>query len=247
MPFVRGTGLVAQAASVPIVERARLHKRYVSATFATTVVALVVVCLEARSAGPGLLLWIFLGAALLIGLSNSLNALAAKDLAGRMLPADRQTTLAFSQSGLAAVLTVGFALFGKYYINSGGPVGEHIELIWYGVGVFVVAAVVVLMVREPVRMPTACLPEIPPPRDAKPCRYREKFVIALRQSWLRRFVIARMLFMSVELAIPSSRSMPQRSIPPPPAASTSLSSPPVPGLLSAPWSGRESARNRCGW
>lgn len=202
VPFVRGTGVLAEAASVPIVEHARFHKRYIALTLAVGVLGLVIVCLESRSGERSLLLWAFLAAALLLGPSSALNGLAARDLTGRMLPADQQTTLAFAQTGYAAVLTVAFALFGQHFINSGGAIGEHIELIWYGVGVFVLATVVVLMVREPERARASGVPDQPLAGNRSTVPFREKFAVALRRSWIRHFIIARMLLMSVELAIP---------------------------------------------
>ena len=202
VPFVRGTGLLGTAVSVPVIERARLHKRYIAVTFAVTVVALVLICLESYSGNRDLLMGVFVAAALLLGLCSSLNSLAARDLTGRMLPADRQTTLAFAQSGFAAVLTVAFALFGKYFIDSGGAVGEHIELVWYGIGVYALATVIVLLVREPVLGAASDVPRAPATRRQESVPLRQQFATALRQAWILHFIAARMLLMSVELAIP---------------------------------------------
>jgi len=116
-----------------------------------------------------------------------------------MLRPESQTTMFFGQTALAGSLAIGFALFGEYFINSGSAVGEHIELICYGIGVTLLAAVVIAIVREPVRL---IVRDETAPRQSRLAWLREQFVTAFEQRWLRRFLVARMLFLSVELAIP---------------------------------------------
>ena len=199
VPMVRGMGLVSQILAVPIIERAELHKRYIAAGFLTTAVTLAFLCLTARAVGTVPLVAIFLAVASVMGIVGALASLASQDLLGRMLQAESQTTMLFAQSGLAGSLAIGFALFGEYFINSGSAVGEHIELIWYGIGVTLVAAVIISVVREPKRSTARDATE---PRRGIAARLRGHFAAASKLPWLRQFLVARMLFLSVELAIP---------------------------------------------
>lgn len=199
VPVLRGTGLVSQILVVPIIEGATLHKRYIAASFLTTAVALAFLCLTARAVGPGLLVAIFLFVAAILGICVAVASLASQDLLGRMLQAESQTTIFFAQTAVAGSLTVGFALFGEYFINSGSAAGEHIELICYGIGVTLLAAFVISIVREPRRL---IVRDGTASRRRRLARLREQFVTAFEQHWLRQFLVARMLFLSVELAIP---------------------------------------------
>lgn len=198
VPVYRGTGLVSQILAVPMIEGAKLHKHYIAASFLITAVALAVLCLTAQAVGPVLLVAIFLFVAAILGICVALDSLASQDLLGRMLQAESQTTMFFGQTALAGSLAIGFALFGEYFINSGSAVGEHIELICYGIGVTLLAAVVISIVREPAR---SIVRDGMTPRQ-RLARLRSQFVTAYELPWLRQFLVARMLFLSIELAIP---------------------------------------------
>ncbi len=199
VPVYRGTGLISQILAVPIIDSAKLHKWYIAAAFLTMAVALGFLCLTARSVGPAPLVAIFFVVAAILGFCIALVGLATQVLLGRMLQAESQTTMLFAQAGLAGTLAIGFALFGEYFINSGSAVGEHIELIWYGVGVTLLAAIVISIVREPARQVAQ---DGKAPWRAHLAQLPEHFVTAFEQPWMRQFLVARTLFLSIELAIP---------------------------------------------
>ena len=74
---------------------------------------------------------------------------------------------------------------------------------WIGVAMTLLAAVAMSAVREPPKVEGAPEhPEVAQARKSDLSGLRESFTIALALPWFRRFLVARTLFLSIELAMP---------------------------------------------
>ena len=202
VPLYTVAKIAVQIVVAPIVSAARSNKKFMILAGLATASALVLISLTVDVVRAAWLVPIFLFAALAIGAANGLGSLAFQNLIGRVLPSESRSRLLFTQSSLAGIFTVIVALGSELILQPGTSTAAHQELIWLGISLFVISALLILAVREP---------EMPQPTGSRGARessrrhvaeLTESFRIALALPWFHRFLIARSLFLSIELAMP---------------------------------------------
>jgi len=166
--------------------------------------AIVLVSLTVNVAGVIWLVPIFLLVALVIGASDGLGSLAYQDLIGRLLSNERRRQLLFTQSSLAGLIVVIVAFGSQLVFRPGTSAAAHQELIWLGIGLFVLSALLIMVVREPAKRPPRGAQDNRDGRDQRSeiAALRDSFRIAFALPWFGRFLVARTLYLSIELAIP---------------------------------------------
>lgn len=189
---------LVQILVAPLVSRARSNKGFIGLAALSVAAAIVLISLTFNVVSVYWLVPIFLFAALIIGAANGVSGLAFQDMIGRALSSERRRRLLFTQSSLAGLVVVIVAFGSQLIVPPGTSNAAHQELIWLGIGLFVLAAVAILWVREPAK---------PGPRGAPEARsndtaLRDSFRMAFALPWFSRFLVARTLYLSVELAIP---------------------------------------------
>ncbi len=199
VPIVGVTKLVSQIVAAPVIHAARRNKWFSACGLVATALALAIVCLTIRDVP---LLWvavIFVAVTIVLGASAGLNGLAFTDMLGRVLPEHRRSALLFTQSGVAGLVAVLVALWSQNFIDQKTPLDAHLELMWIGIIMTLLAAAVIVVVREPPKWE-----EPPAAAQAKGniASLKESFAIAFALPWFRRFIVARTLFLSIELAMP---------------------------------------------
>lgn len=206
LPVVQVSNLISQMVCAPLFVRPLLRKWYMILGIVATAVALIVVAIATYSAQAVWLAPVFLFAAAIMGTSQGLSTLAYQDLIGRILPRDRRGRLLFSQAALAAVFTIIIAVASKLFGEHPNAIGEHLEMLWAGIALSLVAALITILIREtPPQNKSARGAPAPKATDAKKGLlpdYIARLSVALRIDWFRRFLIARMLFLSIEMAMP---------------------------------------------
>ena len=206
LPVVQVSNLLSQMVSAPLLVRPLLRKWYMILGIVATAVALIVVAIASYSAQAVWLAPLFLFAAAIMGTSQGLSTLAYQDLIGRILPRDRRGRLLFSQGALAAVFTIIIAVASKYLGEHPDAIGEHLEMLWAGIALTLLAALLTILIREtPPQNASAQRAPAPKATDAKKgllLDYLARLGAALGIDWFRRFLIARMLFLSIEMAMP---------------------------------------------
>ena len=204
LPIVQVSRLIAQLASAPLIGAGALLKWYVALSFITIALALSILGLSANTLGSAGLAALFLFVAAVVGVSRGISSLAYQDLMGRLLPGQRRNALLFTQAGLAAAFTAVIAFVSHRDLASATPLYRHLELLWVGIGLAVLAAVLALLFREERRDLQAGGPHLV--RSA-PSRWAvgsmaAQLKSALRQQWYRRFLMARALLLSVLYGMP---------------------------------------------
>lgn len=202
VPVYRVAKIAVQLLVAPIISAARSSKKFMGLAALATAMAVALITLTVNSVQVAWLAPIFLFVALAIGAANGLGSLAFQNLLGRMLPGERRRQLLFTQSSLAGIFAVIVALSSEFILPPGTSTAAHQELMWLGISLFVVAAFLILAIREPEAVQ-------PGDQDGKSesqkqhlAELRESFRVALALSWFHRFLVARTLFLSVELAMP---------------------------------------------
>lgn len=195
---------LAQILSAPLVSATRSNKKLIALATLAVAAAIVLISLTFNVAGAYLLVPIFLFVALVVGAGDGLGALAFQNLIGRILSKDRRSRLLFVQSSLAGLIVVIVAFGAQILFKPGTSLAAHQELIWLGIGFFLLSAVAILAVREPERPQPSGGESEPDARDHRSqiAALRESFRIAFALPWFNRFLVARTLYLSIELAIP---------------------------------------------
>jgi len=187
---------LVQILVAPLIGAQRFNKGLMALASLLSALAIGLISLTFNIVGVYWLVPIFLFAALIIGAANGLGALGFQDLIGRILSRERRHKLLFTQSSLAGLIVVIVALGSQVILKPGTSLAAHQELIWLGIGFFLLAALIVMAIQEPTR---------PSPGDSamrESQRLKDSFRIAFALPWFGRFLIARTLYLSIELAIP---------------------------------------------
>jgi hypothetical protein len=202
VPMVTVARLVAQIIIAPIIHAARSNKWFMAVATITTALALILVSATVNSGSPGLVVVVFLFVAAVLGASAGVASLAFRDMLGRVLPMRQRTRLLFAQSGLAGIVTVAVAFGAQKIEPRATSLAAHQELIWLGIAVTVIAAIVTCVVREPAKVRAMNDEHALRIHKGHIENLRASFRIAFRLSWFPRFLVARALFLSIELAMP---------------------------------------------
>jgi MFS family permease len=145
---------------------------------------------------------VFLSVAFVMGAASGVRSLAFKDMLGRILPIGRSSRMLFVQSSIAGIVGVAVAVASLVILAPGTSAVAHQELIWLGIALLVLSAVAILAVREPAKTKAAESEDVRRARSGHIGELRSSFRIAFALSWFRRFLLARTLFLSIELAMP---------------------------------------------
>ena len=204
MPIFNVTRLGSQIVGARLIGTAPVTKWYLALSTLVTAVALAVLALVWSGIPPIWLAAIFLVTACVLGSSGGLGALAFQDMLGRALPTRYRGDLLFAQAAITGVIAAGLGLLAYFATGSQKAGPMHAELIWAGLGMTLLAAITVVAVREPVKRP-------PHHGDATAGKAAGKSYFAelsdgLRMvsklKWFQRYMIARLLFLSVEIVMP---------------------------------------------
>ncbi len=192
---------IVQILAAPLVSAARSNKRLIALATLPVALAIVLISLTFDVVGAYWLVPIFLFTAVVIGGANGLGGLAFQDLIGRILTDERRRLLLFTQSSLAGLFVVIVAFGSQMIFWPGTSRVAHQELIWLGIGLFVLSALLIMAVREPTKRPPSGAREGAQGRG-QIAALRDSFRIAFALPWFGQFLVARTLYLSVELAIP---------------------------------------------
>lgn len=189
---------ISQILAAPLVSVAPSNTRLIALSTLAAAGAIAVISLTFNNVGVFWVVPIFLSVAAVIGAANGLGGLAFQDLIGRALSDERRRRLLFTQSSIAGLFVVVVAFGAQLVFRPGTSLAAHQELIWLGIGLFVLSAILVMLVREPAKPQNRERAT----RGNQIAALRSSFRIAFRLPWFGRFLIARILYLSVELAIP---------------------------------------------
>jgi MFS family permease len=185
----------------PLVSAAPSRKRLMAFAAVAIALAVAVISLTFNVVAVFWVVPIFLVAALIIGAANGLSSLAFQDLIGRILSGEDRSRLLFTQSSLAGLIVVIVAVGAQLLLQPGTSLAAHQELIWLGIGLFMLSALLVMAVREPSAwQPGADSGTGDGGGQSVAAKHNFRTVLAL--PWFGKFLVARTLYLSIELAIP---------------------------------------------
>ncbi len=202
VPVATIAKLLAQVLAAPTISAARRNKPFVAFAIVTTVLAVMLISATVNALPVIALVAVFLFAAFVMGAAGGVRSLAFKDMLGRILPIESSNRLLFLQSSIAGVIAMVIAFASLAVLAPGTSAVAHQELIWLGIGLLVLSAIAMVAVREPAKPQTAGTGDASQSRNSHLQELQDGFRIAFALSWFRRFLLARTLFLSIELAMP---------------------------------------------
>ena len=136
------------------------------------------------------------------GRAAGVYSLAFNDMLGRVLPRSHRSRLLFTQSGLAGIFAVVVALGSQIILPPGTSLAAHQELLWLGIVLIAISAAAIFAVREPEKARSAAEKPAAASGKGRIAELGAGFRIAFALPWFKHFVVARSLFLSIELAMP---------------------------------------------
>ncbi len=207
LPLVQFSRLVTQVVAAPVLKESRTRKWYVMFGSVVSASALAIVGLATQTASIFLIVTTFLLVALVLGIVQGLNGLAYDDLLGRVLRRASRNTLVYTQTTIAGAVAIAVAWGSHHLLKETNPLDSHLELLWAGVGIMVAAAILIVTIREPLKSAGEGRAGAAgqTPRGKKRSYFGEMragFHEVASVSWFRRYMVTRVLMLSVELAMP---------------------------------------------
>lgn len=200
-PAVIIAKLLVQLFGARLIAMTSVVKWYLALATIVGAMALAIISLVAADIPLGWLPAAFVATAMAVGVGTGLSGIAFQDMLGRVLSEPLRANLLFYTSAAVGVVTI-VATIASQAI-AGLSVAEeawqdHVHLVWTGTAMMLLAALAVLGIDER-RKPTGGRSDGEPPYFTA-LRAGMRRVSRLR--WLRRFIVARVLLLSVEIAIP---------------------------------------------
>ena len=189
---------ISQIFAARYVSAARSNTRIIAVASLAMAASIVMISLTYSGISPLWAVPVFLAVVLILGAAAGVKGLATQDLIGRTLPKERRSRLLFVQSSIAGIIVVLVAYGSQQLLRPGTSLTAHQELIWLGIGLYVLAAILVLAVREAPKTAAGAKTE----NGSIFSELAGNFRIAFALPWFGKFLVARVLYLSVELSIP---------------------------------------------
>ncbi len=200
LPFVTGARLIAEIFVSPFINRVTRAKLAVYVPNILTGAILAVVALFATNLPQVMVVLLFLLTAIIMGLCQGITSLGTSQIYGVSVPDHKRNRMVFAQATISGILAIVVVWATKDLLASDQPLQRHIVVMWCGVVAMFAAGISFAGVR--IFEDTGPAPQ-PPAQKPKPiAELTTGFKTGMAYPWYRKFLIARVLFLSVELAMP---------------------------------------------
>ncbi|MEM9512967.1 MAG: hypothetical protein AAF978_09865 [Cyanobacteria bacterium P01_E01_bin.48] len=201
VPIVELFRLLGFAGMAPVVREARGVKWHLALVLCVSSAAIAAVGIAASSVSPQTLSNLILGAAAILGFGIGAMTLVHQDLLGRLLSETRRDKLMYGEAIAAGALAIAIAVISHVQLAHEPPLHRHVAILAACVLVMAASALLVAVVKEqPVNLA----------EDRTRSKLHGEFFSdfktgitkVLEARWAQQFIVARVLFLSVELALP---------------------------------------------
>jgi hypothetical protein len=204
-PFMKGASLLSGMLIAPFLRKPAHAKLSVFLPTLLSAAALAAIALAADGEPTAVVVVLFIAVAILLGLCRGVSNVGFGQLLGIVIPSHRRIPIAFTQSLLAGLVAVAIVALTKDSLATDQPLQRQVTVLWAGIAATVVAAMIVVTVRLIEEKET---PETASPIEAESGGagflrlLRTGIETGMRYPWYRRYLVARILFLSVTLAMP---------------------------------------------
>lgn len=202
VPLTQLTSLVSQVAAAPKLRGGMAAKHILSLTQWVAGLTLMAIGLVAGGSGGALLALIFLLGMAVMGSARGLNTLAYQELLGRALPSHLRGRILFTQTAVAGVVTLVVAMGTRWLLKDETPLRSHMGLLWAGAVATLGSGLFATLLRDPGGERASAAVVAVGARRGYFAELAAGMRTVLHVEWFRRFLVARVLMLSVELAMP---------------------------------------------
>lgn len=207
LPIFQLMRLVTPTLAAPMIQNAKARKWFIMASFFAMALVLAFLGVSAHSTSREWQVIIFLLAAAAIGSGEGVNSLAFNDLIGRVLLPERRKSLFYRNTALAGCATIALVWGIHTMLHFRSALDSHLILVWWvGAGVTFFAGIAITFVQETHtaqnRDQSTGGTHVPEHAKHYIRSLRDGLSEAVRVSWFRKFLSARALLLSIELAMP---------------------------------------------
>jgi hypothetical protein len=212
LPVMKGAGLVAEVVVAPLLNKTSRAKISVFLPTLVSALALSVIALTVDGAPPAVVVAVFMAITIVLGLCTGITAVGFGQLFGTVIPPHRRVGVAFNKALVAGILAIAVVAITKDFLAAEAPLQRHVTVLWAGIVATAVGGLMIIGVRliaEEEKEEQGAEGENPASDHAKVRRHahtlaglRKGVEAGTQLVWFRRYLTARILFMSVTLALP---------------------------------------------
>lgn len=203
LPMVQVSKIFGQIGAAPLVSNAHQRKYYCTISLFGVAFALGLIAVSANVHQDATLIFVFVLASIIIGTFQGMSRIAIQQLLGDLLTKEHRSNVLFAYIAIGAGLTIAVAWATLHILTHENPLQDHVILLWAGVLGCIASAITILFLREPRHEK--------PPVEYSPQKTRSgrtiglavnEFKEAAKQTWFRRMIVAWVMMLSVEFAMP---------------------------------------------
>ena len=203
LPCVKGSRMIMEALISPYIKVGARAKYAMMLPNLVIAGALALLALSAQGLPTWLAAALFVVVSIVLGLCFGVWALGSNQMYGSELNERARSEIIFTQLAVSCVLAVAAVWLTRDLMAQATPYERHRMLLWMGVLALLVACVCLYQVVV-TRTPIAAGPDKSSPEETLGFlgEVARGWALALKYPWYRKFLVARILFLSVELATP---------------------------------------------
>ncbi len=202
LPCVKGARIVAEAVMSPYVRVGERSKKAMILPNLVIALVLVVLALSGAALPNGVVMVLFVLVALVVGCCYGIWALGSNHIYGSELEDEERGQIIFTQLALSCIIAIVLVWATRALMTGETPFERHRVLLWLGVLALLVSCFCMfrlVLTKSPEEVSN---PEASEEKETFFNQVSRGWSLALQFAWFRRFLVARLFFLSVELATP---------------------------------------------
>lgn len=202
LPCVKGARIIAEAMMSPYVRVGDRSKKAMILPNLVIALVLAILALSGAALSQGVVMVLFVLVAVIVGCCYGIWALGSNHIYGSELEEEERGQIVFTQLALSCMIAIGLVWATRALMAGETPFERHRVLLWLGVlallfSCFCMFRLVLTKTPDEVGNPEAL-----EKKESFFHQVSRGWSLALHYAWFRRFLVARLFFLSVELATP---------------------------------------------
>ncbi len=202
LPCVKGARIVAEATMSPYVRVGDRSKKAMILPNLVIALVLAVLALSGAALPDGFVMVLFVVVALVVGCCYGIWALGSNHIYGSELEEEERGQVVFTQLALSSILAIAIVWITLTLMAGETPFERHRVLLWLGVLALLVSCFCMFRLVLTKSSESDSKPQDTKAKESFVAQVSRGWSLALQHAWFRRFLIARVFFLSVELATP---------------------------------------------
>lgn len=211
LPCVTASRLLSEIIAAPFLLRTARAKLFMLLTAILSGAALATLAITAQGAEQYIVVALFLAAAVVLGFSQGVTNIGVNQIYGAVVPPSHRSKIFFTQAAASGLLVIVVVWLTKDLLADDTSLQRHIIVLWLGIAATILGGVIIAGVRlleeEEQRQEDAGAQKV-----AKAPRHKHQigvllelkrgFETGMQYVWFRRYLVMRILTLSVTLAMP---------------------------------------------